>query len=85
MPLWLPGTHLLVDTSRAQRDLNFKSTPTTLALSDAADAFLSEGRDPNFGISTRVETEVLGRLSASCPEAANGVPEIGNVDKASTP
>lgn len=62
LPLWIPRTHLLIDTHRSRRDLSFVSTPTAKALANATDAFLGENRTPKTGLSQGAEAELINKL-----------------------
>lgn len=71
LPMWLPQTNLLVDTYRSRRDLAFVSTPAEQAVGDAADAFLSEGREPRTGLSRSVEQEIISKSKRHSTEAVS--------------
>jgi 2'-hydroxyisoflavone reductase len=62
LPLWLPNMSMLIDTTRAQRDLAYKSTPTAHALATATESFLSEKRAPRAGLSSEAEARLLARM-----------------------
>lgn len=62
LPLWLPKSDLMIDTSKSQRDLELVGTPAKKALADATDAFLAENHAPNAGLTEAAELELLRRL-----------------------
>lgn len=63
IPLWIPRSHLLIDTFAARRDLGHEETPPAQALASAADAFLALGREPIAGISEAREEEILRKCT----------------------
>ena len=60
LPMWIPKTHLLVDTFKSRAELGFVSTPPAQALAEAADWFLGLQRPPRTGLTTEVEAEIIG-------------------------
>lgn len=62
LPLWIPKTNLLVDTFKARSELDVLGTPAAQALSEAADAFLRQGRSPAAGLSMQAEVELLMKV-----------------------
>lgn len=64
LPLWIPGTHFLVDTQRAREELDFISTPAKTAVQTATDAFLKLNRPPKAGIGEKVELDLISRINS---------------------
>ncbi|HTL11969.1 MAG TPA: NAD-dependent epimerase/dehydratase family protein [Bdellovibrionota bacterium] len=62
LPLWLAGTDLAMDTAAARKDLASPETPHAQAISDAAQAFVAEGRAPRAGLTDAREAEILAKI-----------------------
>lgn len=67
LPIWLPRTHLRFDSVKWRTELASPVTPTRLALAEAADAFLAEGRLPATGLSAAAEADAIAKLDAIRP------------------
>lgn len=59
LPLWIPQTHLLVDTFAVRRDLGPMDTPAEAAITGTCKAFLEQGSPPKAGLSIEHEQELL--------------------------
>jgi len=62
LPLWLPKTHLMLDTFKARRDFNLVYTSSVQAISESATAFLSEKRAPKVGLLPEVEKGLIEKF-----------------------
>lgn len=65
IPLWMPRSHLLLDTYRSRSELEFKSNDLKSSITTTADWFLSQNRRPTAGISDEQELKIISSLSLS--------------------
>lgn len=65
LPLWIPRTDSVADTSKVRGDLALDETPVERAIAEACDAFLELGRPPRTGLSMERERELVREIQSS--------------------
>lgn len=65
LPLWIPQTDSVIDTSKVRGDLVLDETPVERAIGKACDAFLELGRPPRCGLSTVRERELVRQIQSN--------------------